>query len=235
VPFVRFARDKRGYEYVYLVHDSTRGGRPSRPAVLYWYRTPPGVKVGRPPFDEEVRQRLEAQNPEIRFDWRAITSAQPPPPDAEHWRERRRAEKATKLARVKEERAETADRDELEAGATSAAEEIAETEEFHDDEPAVVSALEQGGVEAEAVEQNAPTAANELGAEGTAPSATEAPQARSRRRRRGRRRKHRPGGQEGTRTSIQPAPDGAVTASASADQADPEESGESDPQEPGDS
>ena len=105
MPFVKFARDKRGYEYVYLVHDSTRGGR-SRSVVLYWYRTPPAVKVGRPPFDAEVRERLEAQNPEIKFDWRAITSAQPPPPDAEHWRERRRAEKAAKLARLDDERAE---------------------------------------------------------------------------------------------------------------------------------
>jgi hypothetical protein len=105
VPFVKFARDKRGYEYIYLVHDSTRGSR-SRSIVLYWYRTPPGVKVGRPPFDAEVRQRLEAQNPDIKFDWRAITSAQPPPPDAEHWRERRRAEKAAKLARLDDERAE---------------------------------------------------------------------------------------------------------------------------------
>jgi hypothetical protein len=230
VPFVRFARDKRGYEYVYLVHDSTRGGRPSRPAVLYWYRTPPGVKVGRPPFDEEVRQRLEAQNPEIRFDWRAITSAQPPPPDAEHWRERRRAEKAAKLARVKEERAETADRDEADAGSNSLADEIAGPEEFHSDEPATVAALEAGGVE-----ENAPAAAVTSGSESVGPPATATPDAHSRRRRRGRRRKHRPGGPAVTSTSSQTAPDGALAPSPSTDQADPEESGESDPQEPGDS
>src|SRR5438046_421323 len=77
----------------------TLGGR-SRPILRGWYRAPPAVTVGRPPFDPEVRQRLETQHPDIKFDWRAITSAQPPPPDAEHWRERRRAEKAAKLARL---------------------------------------------------------------------------------------------------------------------------------------
>jgi hypothetical protein len=233
VPFVRFARDKRGYEYVYLVHDSTRGSQSSRPVVLYWYRTPPGVRVGRQPFDEEVRQRLEAQNPEIRFDWRAITSAQPPPPDAEHWRERRRAEKAAKLARVKDERDET--RDDVDAVPKTAAaddgsEEIAETEEFHNHDPAVVSALELG-----AVEERAPAGEGESAIEGAAAPATAAAQARSRRRRRGRRRKHRPGGPEGTPGASQAASDGPSEASATADQADPADAGESGSEEPGDS
>jgi hypothetical protein len=109
VPFVRFARDKRGYEHTYLVHESGPRGRPASARVLYWYRTPPGVKVGRAPFDDDVRRRLEAQHPGIKFDWRAITSAQPPPPDVEHWRERRRAEKAAKQARLSDERAGAAD------------------------------------------------------------------------------------------------------------------------------
>ena len=38
MPFVRFSRDKRGYEYVYLI-DAPVGRSGSRSRVLYWYRT----------------------------------------------------------------------------------------------------------------------------------------------------------------------------------------------------
>jgi hypothetical protein len=107
VPFLRFSRDKRGYEHIYLVHDKTRRGKPSRPRVLYWYRTPPGVRVGRAPFDDDVRKRLETQNPDIQFDWPAIVSARmPPPAENEQWRERRRAERAARQAQRAEEVAE---------------------------------------------------------------------------------------------------------------------------------
>ncbi|MGE3177183.1 MAG: hypothetical protein AB7O32_06915 [Vicinamibacterales bacterium] len=96
MPFVRFSRDKRGYEHTYLIHAPKKGG-PAR--VLYWYRTPPGVKVGRPAFDDAVRKSLEAQYPQVEFDWTDILSATMPPVEVEHWRERRRAEKAAKQAR----------------------------------------------------------------------------------------------------------------------------------------
>lgn len=69
------------------------------PRILYWYRTPPGVKVGREAFDLATRRTLEAQYPVIAFDWRKIAETPFPPPDAEYWRERRRAEKAAKQAR----------------------------------------------------------------------------------------------------------------------------------------
>lgn len=102
MPFVRFSRDKRGYEYIYLIHAPLgNGGRgpASRLRVLYWYRTPPGVKVGREPFDPPLRAVLEAQNPDLVFDWKKILEAQaPPPPEAEPWRERRRAERSAKQA-----------------------------------------------------------------------------------------------------------------------------------------
>ena len=99
MPFLRFSRDKRGYEHVYLVHAHNRRGKPTRPRVLYWYRTPPGIKVGRPPFDEEVQRTLEAQNPGVTFDWKAIIATpMPPPTETEHWRERRRVERAAKQA-----------------------------------------------------------------------------------------------------------------------------------------
>lgn len=97
MPFVRFSRDKRGYEHTYLIHAAQKKGAPAR--VLYWYRTPPGVKVGRPAFDDDVKRALEAQYPHIAFDWSSLLSITIPPVEVEHWRERRRAEKAAKQAR----------------------------------------------------------------------------------------------------------------------------------------
>jgi hypothetical protein len=104
VPSVRFSRDKRGYEYVYLVHTTTRRGKPGRTRVIYWYRTPPGVRIGRKPFDEEVQHALEQQYPGVTFDWETIINTPMPPPDmTEFWRERRRAEKVAKQERRAEE------------------------------------------------------------------------------------------------------------------------------------
>ena len=56
--FLRFTRDKRGYEHFYLVEASTNRRGKTRARVLYWFRTPPGIKVGREPFDEDVRRAL---------------------------------------------------------------------------------------------------------------------------------------------------------------------------------
>jgi hypothetical protein len=92
VPFVRFSRDKRGYENFFLMQPPARGK--ARPRLLYWFRTPPNVKVGRTPFDPEIRRALEAQNPDVAFDWVAIGRTPIPPADAERWRERRRAIRA---------------------------------------------------------------------------------------------------------------------------------------------
>ena len=111
MPFVRFSRDKRGYEHVTLVHVATRRGRPSRPRILYWFRTPPGVKVGREPFDEPVRRALEAQNPDVIFDWKQIAQAKMPPVEIEPWRERRRAEREAKQARREQELSQSAPAD----------------------------------------------------------------------------------------------------------------------------
>ncbi len=63
---VRFSRDKRGYEYVYLVHTPTRRGKPGRARVLYWYRTPPGVRIGRKPFDRRSPADARAAEPRRR-------------------------------------------------------------------------------------------------------------------------------------------------------------------------
>jgi hypothetical protein len=104
VPFVRVSRDRRGYETIFLVHTPQRRGRPAPAQVLYAFRTPPGVKVGRDPFDDDVRRALEARYPDVSFDWARLSNIPAPPPDVEHWRERRRAERAAKQARRAEER-----------------------------------------------------------------------------------------------------------------------------------
>jgi hypothetical protein len=92
VPVLRFARDQRGYESTYLV-ESTRG-RGGGPSLLYWFRTPPHVKVGRSAFDEDAIRLLEEQHPDIDFDWDRILAARPPAPpeprDARYSRAERR-------------------------------------------------------------------------------------------------------------------------------------------------
>ncbi len=117
--FLRFTRDKRGYEHFQLVESTTRRGR-TRTKVLYWFRTPPGVKVGREPFDEETRRALEAKNPGVVFDWTKIAATPLPSADAEKWRERRREERAAKRARKAREEADGRDAPEpLEAAEVS--------------------------------------------------------------------------------------------------------------------
>ena len=63
MPTLRFTRDKRGYETTSLVHAGRRNGR-SRQRILYWFRTPPGVKVGRPALDEDAIRWIEERETE---------------------------------------------------------------------------------------------------------------------------------------------------------------------------
>jgi hypothetical protein len=71
VPFLRVLRDKRGYETTYLMHWFREGNR-QRSKILYMFRTPPGVRVGCDLLDPAVVHEIEAQHPEIEFDWRAL-------------------------------------------------------------------------------------------------------------------------------------------------------------------
>ena len=66
MPFLRLARDERGYETTMLLHAPHPG---QRPRVLYWYRSAPGIRVGRPALDEDAIRTIEEQHPEIEFDW----------------------------------------------------------------------------------------------------------------------------------------------------------------------
>ena len=56
-----------------MVHSggSRRRGKP-RSRILYWFRTPPGVRVGRSALDEEAIKLIEAHNPDVEFDWTRI-------------------------------------------------------------------------------------------------------------------------------------------------------------------
>ncbi len=69
MPFLRLTRDRRGIENTFLLHSDHSGGRPR---VLYWYRTAPGIMLGRPPLDEEAIHTIEDNHPDIDFDWPAI-------------------------------------------------------------------------------------------------------------------------------------------------------------------
>ena len=106
--FLRFSRDKRGYEYFALVQPTSRRGK-SVSRVLYAFRSPPNVKVGREPFDDAARRALEAQYPDVAFDWVALSAVPLPAVEPERWRERRNAEREAKLAAQAEAIAESAE------------------------------------------------------------------------------------------------------------------------------
>jgi hypothetical protein len=118
--FLRFSRDKRGVENFSLIQPTTNRRGKVRPRLLYWFRSPPDVKVGREPFDAFVRRALEAQNPGVDFDWRAIVETPIPSADADKWRERRRADRAAKHAAAEEESAEAGHLETQEGGAAAA-------------------------------------------------------------------------------------------------------------------
>ena len=60
-----------------MVHTggSRRRGKP-RSRILYWFRTPPGVRVGRSALDEEAIRLIEENNPDVEFDWTRILKGQ---------------------------------------------------------------------------------------------------------------------------------------------------------------
>jgi hypothetical protein len=100
--YVRVSRDKRGYEYFHLIEPIVGAGGRTRHRLLYWFRTPPDVKVGRGPFDEATRREIEARHPELAFDWERYSQT-PIPPIPVDWRQRRRAEKAARRSHLAEE------------------------------------------------------------------------------------------------------------------------------------
>ena len=92
MPFLRVIRDKRGYETTYLMHWFRDGNR-QRSRILYVFRTPGGVRVGRDPLEPAVQRELELRHPEIPFEWKVIREQQQIiEPAVEQRRRRRKSE-----------------------------------------------------------------------------------------------------------------------------------------------
>ncbi|MDP6373089.1 MAG: hypothetical protein QF634_11320 [Vicinamibacterales bacterium] len=216
MPFLRFARDSRGYVSTFLVH-TVGSGRSSRSQLLYWFRSPPNVQVGRPALDDATIASIEAAYPEIAFDWPDLLSQRPPPAEAERWANRRRrpsvpASKEAASRRAARAAAEAAVREEAKAAEPA----VAEAEPAVRAQPDGTTASDEGAAMADA-----PSADTKVSPE---------PRKRRRRSRRGgarRTRRRRLGaGQTGADGSTQPV-DGGGTVDAPQGQA--EGAGDSDP------
>lgn len=72
--------------------------------MLYWFRTPPHVKVGRDAFDPDTIRLLESQHPDITFDWIRMLKEPPQPaaPEEDRRREVREAREARQARRRRE-------------------------------------------------------------------------------------------------------------------------------------
>ena len=72
MPFIRVTRDKRGYESTLVMHAyrATNGGQRGR--VLYLFRSPSHVHLGRRALDTEVMEALEHTHPDLNFDWASL-------------------------------------------------------------------------------------------------------------------------------------------------------------------
>lgn len=113
MPFVRYARDRRGYETLYVMHAFENGGEGrARPRVLYACRSVPYARVGRAPLDESVQRRIQTAYPNIEFDWprllkdAAASAPRPEKPDKRdeprkgRGREKNRKQRPSQAAQV---------------------------------------------------------------------------------------------------------------------------------------
>src|SRR3954470_18670977 len=53
-----------------------RAGNTQHSRILYVFRSPGGARVGRDPFEPEVLRQIEAQHPDIAFDWKVVRENQ---------------------------------------------------------------------------------------------------------------------------------------------------------------
>jgi len=102
VPFLRVIRDRRGYETTYLMH-WFRDGAKQRSKVLYVFRSPSGVRVGRNALDPDVLREIEREHPDIAFAWDEVRGSQQVVEMSPEPRRRRRPE-APEVAAVPDER-----------------------------------------------------------------------------------------------------------------------------------
>jgi hypothetical protein len=102
VPFLRVIRDKRGYETTYLMHWLRDGSR-QRSRILYVFRTPGGVRVGRESLEPDVLREIESRHPEINFDWKTLFANQQlveSSPEPRRPRKRKREEEPAAMSAV---------------------------------------------------------------------------------------------------------------------------------------
>lgn len=93
MPFLRVIRDKRGYETTYLMH-WFRDGQRQRSRILYVFRSPGGVRVGRQSLEPEVMREIEASHPDVEFDWPSVREHKQVVDTTPEPRRRRRSEEA---------------------------------------------------------------------------------------------------------------------------------------------
>ena len=53
-----------------------RDGQRQRSKILYVFRTPGGVRVGRDPLEPDVLRQIESQYPDIAFNWQMVRESQ---------------------------------------------------------------------------------------------------------------------------------------------------------------
>lgn len=100
MPFLRVIRDKRGYETTYLMHWYREGNR-QRSRILYVFRTPGGVRVGREALEPEILRQIETEYPDIDFDWQVVVDNQQvveSNPEPRRPRKRRRTDEEADIA-----------------------------------------------------------------------------------------------------------------------------------------
>lgn len=62
------------------MHSYRAGQGVARARVLYMFRSPPSVQIGRKSMDAEVREALEHTHPDLTFDWEGLLREPMPPP-----------------------------------------------------------------------------------------------------------------------------------------------------------
>jgi len=69
MPHLRTQRDKRNVDTVALFQSEGRDDGHGRARLVYFFKSPAWVRIGRTALDAEARQTLAAQYPDVRFEW----------------------------------------------------------------------------------------------------------------------------------------------------------------------
>lgn len=87
MPLIRLARDKRGIDTLYVLHQRRDARGEPRLRVLYFCAMPQGPQFGRAPLDVGTQRLLERRYPDVAFDWpallRELEQRRLPPPTAD--------------------------------------------------------------------------------------------------------------------------------------------------------